>query len=419
MPMLESRIAIVAVVLAMTSSCKCSEPTATNDAAASTTPSKVAVEDADAGPPLALYDDSPTDPYNVLHHTLYGAPKPMRWTRCLEAGRGCLDESAQPGAMTESMLRPDPRPALRPDAARLRARAASIEKAAKDIARIDPERRPIAAVWLGQAVWAAFDALVAAQKDAPLLDVLAGAMKRLALPRVTLMKLEPSLFEVMKAQPEVFEKLQEADFTEIVALESEPPGSAPTLTTTHARQRGSRSVFRRFVHVPAGAPTLRELTEKTPSSIKLPPGSIAIIVESPLAIANDGSLVVLPLVVLVEVRHIKPITPDLKIRSAPFDVLDGRARFRADSVTESLPLTRLAPDAPFPQQGSCGGDGDILPMRRSCLLCHGPTGDSVRSFAHGDAALRVVATAHEVPKAAIADKSARADFAELTRRLAR
>jgi hypothetical protein len=53
-------------------------------------------------------------------------------------------------------------------------------------------------------------------------------------------------------------------------------------------------------------------------------------------------------------------------------------------------------------------------MRKSCVLCHGIQGDAIRSFAHGDAHLRVAGSLDAVD-AVLRSKVERKDFAALRR----
>src|SRR5262249_31341683 len=101
---------------------------------------------------------------------------------------------------------------------------------------------------------------------------------------------------------------------------------------------------------------------------------------------------------------------EAKIRNLGFDVLEGSRR-SLRAVPPSFDLLR--PSAPFPANGSCGHDiGQLVPMRTSCVVCHGMQGALVAGFVHGESRSRE-AQPFEATEAVLRGKSKRADFVAL------
>jgi hypothetical protein len=374
--------------------------------------------------PLPLFDDDPAHPYNELHRLLFGGAKAPRYTGCAsEADGGCLDDPAVLAGVeaTPSVQRTLPGyadrliiTADRDEALAVTSRSAEIAAVIRRLREIDPRSRPGAAVLLQHDVWAVFDALhgeVLPDEAVVLRDRLGLAMAALALPAQEIANLGPTLEDVLSSEPELFERARAEDLVEIVAEASEPPFEPPTVLTTHARMRASRSVFRRFVRVPGGPDAVRALATGG-RTLTLPEGSLALIIETPLAVSREGNLVATRMVTLAETRRVIAMPPDPRLRHLGFDVLEGH---RASLRSARPHLDRLAPGAPFPSTGSCGHDAaSLVPMRKSCMLCHGAKGDQVSSFAHGDATMRLAAPLEAVD-AVLREKAQRADFLALQR----
>jgi hypothetical protein len=297
----------------------------------------------------------------------------------------------------------------------LLSRLPEIERAVTAVERIDAGARPTASVLLQRDLWSAFDA-IHGQADAtltPLLDRLGRAIAHLALPAERLAELGPTLSDV--AADPLVARGEGGDLVEVVADESEPPSAPPAALTTHARIRASRSVFRRYVRVPGGASAAQALFEGSPATVKLPEGTLALIVETPLALSAAGEPVPLRLVTLAEMRRVGSRASPKdggapRVADVGFDVLEGR---RAILRSAAPRLEALAPGAPFPSTGSCGHEADVLvPMRKSCVLCHGVQGDELRIFSHGEGHFRLAGPLDAVEEV-LRSKVKRADFAAL------
>jgi hypothetical protein len=369
-----------------------------------------------------LFDDNSADPYNELYRQILGRMPPAHFVGCANgADAGCGGDPARPpGLATNPGHHPMPDYVERPVAsfddeavAAIVAHTTEIARAVDALAGIDSRSRPAAAALLQHDLWTAFDELHPdAEKPGirAILDLLGKAILRLALPPEDLAPLGPTLDSVVAAQPELFGN--GAELVELIDDETDNPSDTPSPLTTHARLRSSRSVFRRYVRVPGGPPALEALVANGPSQVVLPEGSVATLVETPLTVTRDGQLAPLRMVTLAEVRRIHVPPPEPRLADLTYDVLEGS---RAALRSQSPQLVRLALDAPFPSTGSCGHDATTLvPLRQSCLLCHGTKGEAVRSHGHGTASFRI-APPKEAEEVVLRSKAKRADFRALQR----
>jgi hypothetical protein len=369
---------------------------------------------------LPLFADDTADPYNGLHALLFATKDTIPSSACDGLDGGCENEPVTAIVARRATSRV-PQYADRiiinveiGDALRLVGRTPAIADAVRRAEAIDPRSRPMAALLLQHDVWAVYDALVAAHDASadPLRDLLGSAIKALALPASSIRALGPSFDDALRAHPEVVRGVHAEDLVELVSEEVDNPGDTATVTTTHARLRALRSIFRRFVRAPGGPQAVRELLRLSPASVPLPEGSVAVIVETPLAVSSEGELVAPSLVTLLEARRVVALPTEPTIAQLGFDVLEGSRR-SLRAVPPSFDLIR--PSAPFPANGSCGHDfGQLVPMRTSCVTCHGVRGALVASFVHGESRFRE-AQPFEAAEAVLRGKSKRAEFLALRR----
>jgi hypothetical protein len=419
---------------------------------------------------LTLYDDQPTHPFNVLHRALFEHPHPVERAACLAGPPGRCDHLESRFAGVGTLVRGSAAyeehaallasrdlrflgEAIRYDAAMLTLRAVR-----QHLTTAAPPATPgerIARLLLQHDLWERFDALDAlldpasrprpgdhhrwaVQGDARarltiLRDRIGGLMRQLALPRAVIEQLPSNVPALVAAYPELLGGLRltsDETWTEVFtrAQELPPPDSGPFLEgTRHARVAGYRAVFRRFVRPPGSAANshddtawLRRQLASSPPGVALPMGSRMAILEVPLVVSAEGEVVPLPLAILVETRLVRPQPEQgLSLRDLGLEVLEGRRALLRRPGSPGGGLVRLAYDAPFPMGGSCGPDPTILlPMRSTCIACHGPSGEQLTGMMmHGEQRLRAARPGAEdtqlEARLAISAKLKEPDFAAL------
>jgi len=321
----------------------------------------VAAKAQDAAP---VYSTDRRDPWNRLFHLLY-ARKLRAQVVSPENSRGPWRTITrlEGGDLPEFFFPPDAGYLLEePRRSRLRS-ALEAEVSSPTLRGRTAEGR----ILFQQDLWNRFDALHAlAAKDRhamQLARLLARLMAKVALTMDEIKGMRISFAEA--AQERVDPRLFEADspWRELVSyfeLGPHPEGG----TTLHARRAGWRLVFRRFVRIPPEAGG-----EKRGKG--LPSGTIALLLETPLAVSAEGELHPVPLLLAAQVRVVQPggdfnflHAPRLAISASP-----RRLRLEAFGQHDLVPQLGGA----FPRT-----DGHpLVPVRQSCVLCHGRDGGTL------------------------------------------
>jgi hypothetical protein len=320
------------------------------------------------------------------------------------------------------------------ESSRLREALSALQAAAE----IRPGESALAAALFQHDLWERFDALDAAvhANDGELLldtasesdplrlirDEIGALMRRLALPKAAIQKLPCNLDALVRAYPELLGGLSEGKWLEVASRASdkpEPEGSPMREGTRHSMMAGFRSAFRRFVHIPensGGSDWLRQSLSQQPPALRLPVGARAVIMEIPLVISDEGEIVPLPVIGLLEARTAKPYT-DIKVplQKLGFEALEARRGLLRAPGFPGGGLERLSFDAPFPLGGACAPNpGTLLPLRATCVMCHGPAGDTLSgTLSHGTQQLRIDRDDDLQVRVTIAAKKQRPDFAAL------
>lgn len=415
--------------------------------------------------PLPLYDAAPDHPWNRVHHALYMHPFKVFRTSChavrpyaavLNASTGCASRSvpldpwppsvegfADYADSASLLASPEVRHLAEPARA---ARLLALLQAASDRAT-EKTQRPWAALSFQSDLWERFDALDAAARvltrtDGPpgasdsdrqglrdrllwLRDAVGRLLHAVALPADQIRSLDGNLTKLSAEFPLLLPDFPGPAWVEIVTRSRSRPEPLPASRfeyTRHASVAGFRSVFRRFVHVPAdagGTAWLNKQLSSEPSAPTMPPGTRMVILQQPLAVAEGGSLVLWPRTDLVELRTVD-IPLDSALQQAPpkrlaelkFDVLEGSRSLLRQRELAGSGLHRLPADAPFPMGGSCAPQPTVLaPLRVVCMTCHPAGGSAIHgAMTHGPQRTRVLEDP-ELPVRAVRDeKQQRPDF---------
>ena len=421
--------------------------------------------------PLPLYADDPLHPWNRVHHALYLHSVQVSRTRCLASSTSPNDLVRSTGCASRAVpLDPWPEavmgPAAYEDSASLLAlsdvrhlveptrmsRLLALLQAASSRAT-EKSDQPWAALLFQSDLWERYDALdatargmvrdgvagavakdYAAQHDRLLWlrDAVGRVLRDVALPAAQIRGLASNFPQLAASHPQLLPDFAgpSPDWVEIVTRSRSMPAHLPGVSfdyTRHASIAGFRSVFRRFVRVPAragGSGWLQRELSTEPAVVRMPVGTRLVILQQPLAVAADGQLVLWPRTDLIELRTVLPpaepglqATSPLRLADVPFDVLEGRRRLLRQAQPEGAGLEPLPGDAPFPMGGSCGPQPTVLaPLRAVCMTCHGRNGELVHgAMTHGPSKTRIL-TDSNVPFAAVRDeKQRRGDFQALQR----
>src|SRR5438876_4354424 len=333
-----------------------------------------------------VYSTDRRDPWNRLFHLLY-ARKLRAQVASSDKGPWRTITRLEGGDLPEFFFPPDAGYLLEePRRTRLRS-ALEAEVSSPTLSGRTPEGR----ILFQQDLWNRFDALHAlAAKDpraTQLARLLARLMAKVALTTDELKGVRPSFAE--SGQERLDPRLFEADspWQELVSyFELGPHADPEGGTTLHARRAGWRLVFRRFVRIPPQASTeecLREHLSTThgawsvaatdgPCPWKgLPSGTIALLLETPLAFSAEGELHSVPLLLAAQVRVVQP-GGDFSFLHAPrLAVSASPRRLRLEAFGQHDLVPQLG--AAFPR-----ADGHpLVPVRQSCVLCHGRDGGTL------------------------------------------
>ena len=405
-------------------------------------------------PVLPLFADDVHHPWNRLHRALFARLATVKQIACL-ATRSCDVLPTPVGFFAETRdfqaeYADQPPQLMLPGIDHLLAaeRYGEAVQALEAALAIAPETQPVAAALLQHDLWERFDAvqqaLVDPGRDAgsqaalrELRDGVGVLITKLALPAATLEKIPSNLALLVQRHPDILGGLTDpaaaasqeegAVWVELLTRSAALPRSFdPPMRdgTRHAMLAGYRAVFRIFASVPAaqgGAAWLRrELAEQT-SFVRLPPGSRMVIFEQPLVISQEGELVPLPLVTLLESRRVPaPAAPGQRIVKAgvtrlselPFTVFEGKRQLLRAIGPGQSGLLRLAPAAPFPQGGTCAPRPELLqPASSVCLMCHQPDTEHLSgTMSHGEQSIRVASDNRAAARAVIEEKLSRSEF---------
>ncbi len=147
-----------------------------------------------------------------------------------------------------------------------------------------------------------------------------------------------------------------------------------------------RRVFRVFVRVPdtAGGPPCLEKFPGQSRALANPPcvqdgvlvdGTRALLLETLLAVSDQGEIVAVPLVVNAETRTFARLDPArLELADLPLAVLHGSRLALSSAERVDGGLEPLAANELLPQLLGCFNHdrgGPLLPARLSCRNCHG------------------------------------------------
>jgi hypothetical protein len=342
--------------------------------------------------PAPVYSADARDPWNRIFHLLYA--RRLRAQIRLEDGRWKSVTRLEGGDLPEFFFPPDARYLLeQPRQKRLRSALESELKSPGLRGRTREAR-----ILFQQDLWNRFDALHAlAAEDARaqrLSALLARLVAKVALTNEELAGFRPGFAEGARSRPEVLDpRLFEAGsgWSELISTPAQAAGAErEAATTLHARRAGWRLVFRRFVRVPlqsGGEACLKEhlASIEGPAAAPpdqdaqrcgrsgLPPGTIALLLETPLALSSEGELHSLPLFLEAQARVVHP-GGDFALLHLP--------RLAASGSPPRLTLQPLGAEELVPQLASVSPRSDghpLVPMRRSCVICHGADGGKLGS----------------------------------------
>jgi hypothetical protein len=221
-----------------------------------------------------------------------------------------------------------------------------------------------------QDLWRAFDENSGSSADAADLRSRVGRlMARLAPPRMEMAQLRTNWSEIAVSIPSLGPYLLEGDahWQELRAVTRS--GAA---TTQHAVSANWRRIVRRFVQLPPGA---RLEVQYSPSVVALlPAGAQAVLVETLVAVARNGELLEVPLVVGLEIRQID--SGGLGSYRAVFK-LSTLALAEGDRMWGGL---RLIPEEADVRSGlDCYPFATRMqPLGKACDACHAPSGRMVQ-----------------------------------------
>jgi len=376
-------------------------------------------------PPVAIYSADPQDPWNRLHHLLFAA----RVDACLYT-EGAAAVPALTGTEDERLraiadyyhrrFTSECRKVTRLEGGDLlelffghraeylleEARVSAIVSA---LAELPKDRRPrgtVARVVFQHDLWNRFDSVFRLadgasepgrrRQVARLQDALGRAIARLAPRPDEIAGIQPNFSAVARSSPEPGPELfsGQSPWRELVVDTRSQP--AVRTTTAHAAAAGHRRVFRIFVRTPdaAGGPTCLAAHFGAPPAVGtcvswwsvLVEGSRALLLESLLALASNGEIVAVPLVVSVQHREVRPPAPGpegrFELDGLAVRVLHASRRALAAESRESGGFHPLAPDTPVPVNFAAFGrspGGWLVPAALACRRCHGLTGANLMS----------------------------------------
>jgi hypothetical protein len=334
-------------------------------------------------------------------------------------GAGEVQRTAVGGDRSTLLIGGDAEVLVEPD--RSAAALAALEAMAGAIAGAGPRARVLAQSDL----WERFDALGAVTPPpdrvathAALRRALARAVRDLALPTADLATLTGNMPAVEAAHPALLQGLATgAGWVELRARSQDHAGTPWLADTRHAERAGHRQSFRVLVHAPPSGDTPQAGVAERGSS--LPAGTVLALVGSPIALSDAGAPVpVSQLVTVIELRTIAAALP-ATLADLAYEVLEGKRTLLAQPVPPGGGLERLPGDAPMPSGATCAPQSaSILPLRATCITCHGLTGGAVTGpMRHGGLELfeekDPTAAGREVARLAAGGESLRALVAAL------
>lgn len=394
---------------------------------------------------MPLFDDRRDHPWNRVHHALFQHAYEVHRSPCLLARDLSCDRLPEPNAaMADLKAGPsdyrDVSTLLVSKDVHFLASPGRFQQALhalREAATVPPESNPLAAALLQHDLWERFDALDGVLRNTkaeliynttdPLLilrDQIGVLMRRLALPKAVLAKLPSNLATLASTYPDLLAGIADSpsSWLEVATLSRDRPqgfDSPAREGTRHSLMSGYRAAFRRFAYIPksaGGADWLRQALSDHPPQLTLPVGARSVIFEVPLVVSSEVEIVALPVITLLESRIVRPVeSGGQKLRSLGFEVLEARRPWLRAPGYKHGGLVRLPYDAPFPLGGSCGPNPTtLLPMRATCILCHGAAGDRLTgTLSHGSQQLRISEDPELQIRTTIAAKLTQPDFAAL------
>jgi hypothetical protein len=242
------------------------------------------------------------------------------------------------------------------------------------VASTRPTDNPVAAVLLQNDLWERFDALATSKlpRASSVRGAIAHAMRALALPRETIRAIRPNADELATTYKDTLAGLRAASgWVEVASCASPEPAG---MHTHHALGERHRVVVRILVAfggdgASGGGPL--------PMMDTVSPLTKLLLVESPLAIADDGELVEVPLIVRVEARvTLATKTDPQALGELAFDLFDERRSQLIEANRRDGGLARVDSNALLPEGISVLPElGDRrFPMKATCVTCHDARG---------------------------------------------